>query len=80
MTSEHELSPDISTLKCKQQLKYDADWLIDSGATHNFIDTADVAKHKLQLQSCSGNLVSAGKQSISVSHYVRVRVKIQSFV
>ena len=56
-----------------------ANVLIDSGASHNFIDQSFVMKNNLNVEKGSGHVLCAGKNEVPVQGVVKARVKIQSF-
>ena len=52
--------------------------LVDSGASHNFIDRAVVAKQGLREHAASGAVSAAGQKSVPVKSYVQARVRCQA--
>ena len=52
--------------------------LFDGGATHNYIDAAFAEAKGLQIHKCTGQVLSAGSESVAIKGYVVERIRMQS--
>ena len=54
--------------------------LIDSGATHSFVDESYASKHHLSIIPDGGTVICGGNAEAAVKGYVSVSIQLQSFV
>ena len=57
-----------------------ADVLIDSGASHSFIDAAYAAKHHIGVLPAKGSVACAGDSKVPIRGVARIKLDMQSYV